>query len=81
MVQKSILILAQIRALLVDCFAQIAHTLQVMFLIDRSTLWRELMIHHAPAIEENCKQNLHIRANLARFFRSWRARVASESPR
>ena len=51
-----------------------AHNLQVILLIDRSTLWQEFMMHHAPAIEENCKQNLHIRPNLARFFRSWRAR-------
>ena len=29
-------------------------------------------------IEENYKQNLHIRPNFARFFRSWRARVASK---
>ena len=70
-VQKSIFVLSQIRAFLADCFAQIAHNLQVIFLIDRSTLWQELMMHHASAIEENCKQNLHIRPNLARFFRSW----------
>ena len=38
-----------------DCFAQIAHNLQVIFIIDRSTLWQELMMHHAPAIEESCK--------------------------
>ena len=63
---------------LADCFAQIAHNLQVIFLIDRSTLWQQLMMHRAPEIEENCKQNLHIRPNLARFFRSLRARVASE---
>ena len=38
MVQKPIFILPQIRAFLADCFAQIARNLQVIFLIDRSTL-------------------------------------------
>ena len=71
MVQKPVFVLPQIRAFLADCFAQIAHNLQVIFLIDRTTLWQELMMHHAPAIEENCEQNLHVRPNLARFFRSW----------
>ena len=78
MVQKPIFVLPQIRSFLADCFARIAHNLQVIFLIDRFTLWQELMMYHAPAIGENYKQNLHIRRNLARFFRSWRARVASE---
>ncbi|KAG8251670.1 hypothetical protein J6590_074930 [Homalodisca vitripennis] len=71
-VQKSIFVFSQIRVFLVDCFA---HNLQVIFLIHRSTLWQELMMHHAPAIEENCKQNFHIRPNLACFFRSWFVRV------
>ena len=35
MVQKPIFVLPQIRAFLADCFAQIAHNLQVIFLIDR----------------------------------------------
>ena len=39
-----IFVLPQIRAFLADCFAQIAHNLQVIFLIDRSTLWQELMM-------------------------------------
>ena len=30
------------------------------FLIDSTTLWQELMMHHAIAIEENNEQNLHI---------------------
>ena len=37
-VQKSISVLPQIRAFLADSFAQIAHNLQVTFLIDSSTL-------------------------------------------
>ncbi|UYV81481.1 hypothetical protein LAZ67_20001327 [Cordylochernes scorpioides] len=62
-VQKPIFVLPQIRAFLAVCFAQIVHNLQVIFLIDRSTLWQELMIHHAPAIAENCQQNFRIRPN------------------
>ncbi|MCP6508291.1 hypothetical protein NL478_26350, partial [Klebsiella pneumoniae] len=59
-VQKPIFVLPQIRTFLADCFAQIAYNLQVIFLIYCSTLWQELMMQHAPAIKENCKQNLHI---------------------
>ena len=63
-------VLPQIRAFLADYFRQFAHNLQVIFLIERSTLWQELMIYHAPTTEENCKQNFHIRPNLERFFRT-----------
>ena len=70
---RMIFVLPQIRAFLADCFSQIAHYLKVIFLIDR-TLGRELIMHHAPPIEENCQQNLHIRPNLACFFRSWLVR-------
>jgi hypothetical protein len=59
MVQKSIFVLPQIWA---DFFAQIAHNLQIIFLIDRSILWQEFMMHHAPTTKENCKQNLTWRA-------------------
>ena len=45
-----------------------AFNFTVVFLIDRTTLWQEFMIHHAIAIEENCQQNLHIRSNLMCFF-------------
>ena len=45
-------------------FAQSAHNLKVVFLIDRTILWREFMMHHVNAIEENNKQNLHIWSNL-----------------
>ena len=71
MVLKPIFIFPQILAFLANYFAQIAHNLQVIFLIDHFTLWKVLMMHHVPALEENCKQNLHILPNLARFFRSW----------
>ena len=46
--------------------SQIAHNLQVILLIDRSTLWQKLMMHHAHATEENFKQNTLIQANLAK---------------
>ena len=52
MVQNPIFVLAQIRAFLADCLAQFAHNLQVIFLIDRYTLWQELMMHHTPTIEK-----------------------------
>ncbi|UYV84486.1 hypothetical protein LAZ67_X002356 [Cordylochernes scorpioides] len=65
-VQKPIFVLPQIRAFLVDCFAQIAHNLQVIFLIDHSSLWQELMMHHAPAIEKTVSKTFT-------FDRTWRA--------
>ena len=37
-VQKPIFVFPQIRAFMADCFAQMAHNLQVIFLSDRSTL-------------------------------------------
>ena len=44
---------------------------KVVFLIDRTTLWQEFMMHHAIAIEENSEKNLYIWQNLMCFFRSW----------
>ena len=46
MVQKPIFVLPQIRAFLTNCFSQFVHNLHLIFLIFRSTLWQELMIHH-----------------------------------
>ena len=47
MVQKSNFVLPQIRAFLTDDFGQIAYKLQVIFLIDRSTLkfYTDSLIH------------------------------------
>ena len=39
-------------------FAQSAHNFKVAFVIDRTTLWEEFMMHHFIAIEENSEQNL-----------------------
>ena len=57
--------------ILTNCFAQSALNFKVVFIIDRTTLWQEFMMHHAIAIEENSEQNLHIWPNLICFFRSW----------
>ena len=35
------------------CFAQSAHNFKAVFLIDRTTLWQEFIMHHAISIEEN----------------------------
>ena len=52
------------------CFAPSAHNFKVVFLIDRTTLWQEFMMHPAIAIEDNSPQNLHIWPNLVCFFQS-----------
>ena len=49
---------------------QSAHNFKVVFLIDRTTLWQELIVLLAITIEENSKQNRHIWLNLRSFFRS-----------
>ena len=43
---------------------------KVVFLIDRTTLWQEFMMHCDIAIEENSGHNLQIWPNLTRVFRS-----------
>ena len=54
------LVYPQFFVFLTNCFAQSPHNLKVVFLIDRTTLWQEFMIHHAIVIDENSEQNLHI---------------------
>ena len=61
----------QFCAFLTNCLAQSAHNFKVVFLIDRTTLWPEFMLHHANANEENSEKNLHILPKLKGFFRSW----------
>ena len=56
-VQNPWLVSPRFCAFLMNGFAQSAHN----FLIDRTTLWQEFMMHHGIAIEEN----LHIWPNLA----------------
>ena len=43
-----------------ELLAQSAHNFKVVFLINRTTLWQEFMLHHSIAIEDNSEQNLHI---------------------
>ena len=43
---------------------------KTIFLTDRTTLWREFIMHRVIAIEENSEQNLRIWPNLACFFGS-----------
>lgn len=64
MMEKPIVVLPRIREFRSDCFVKIAHTLQEILLINRSILWPELMMHHAPAIEKSGEQKLHIAAML-----------------
>ena len=64
------LVFPQFCAFLTNFFAELAHNFKVVFLIDRTTLWQEFMMHQAIAIKENSGQNLHIRPNLTSFFRS-----------
>ena len=55
----------------INCFTQSTHNFKVVFLIDRTTLWQEFMMHHAIEIKENSEQNFHIWPNLMCFSRSW----------
>ena len=71
MVQNPWLVYPQFCAFLANCFAQSTHNFKVIFLIDRTTLWQEFMMHYAIAIEENSEQNLHIWPKLTSYFRSW----------
>ena len=54
------LVFPQFRALLTNCFVQLAHNFMIVFLIDSTTLWKEFVMHHAIEIELNSEQNLHI---------------------
>ena len=65
------LVFPQFCAFLTNFFAELAHNFKVVFLIDRTTLWQEFMMHQAIAIKENSGQNLHIWPKLTYFFRSW----------
>ena len=71
MVQNLWLVFPQFYAFLMNCFAQSAHNFKVTFLIDRTTLWQEFIMHRAVAIEENSEQNIHIWSNLTSLFRLW----------
>ena len=55
MLQNLWLIFPQFCAFLMNSFAQSAHNFKVVFIIDRTTLWQELMMHHVIANEENSK--------------------------
>ena len=49
---------------LTNCFAHLAHNFKVVFLIHRTTLWQEFMMHHVIAIEENSRQNFYSKPKL-----------------
>ena len=57
---KSIIGIPQFCAFLTNCITQSAHISKLVFLIDRTTLWQEFVMHHTIAIEENSEQNLYI---------------------
>ena len=52
-------------------FTQTLLNFFIVFIINNTTFWQELMMHHTIVIKENSKQNFHILSNLACFFRSW----------
>ena len=52
MVQNPWLIFPQLCRFLTNCFTQSPHNFKAVFLIDRTTLWQELFMHHAIAIKE-----------------------------
>ena len=56
------------RRLHTNYFTKMADNFKVVFLIDPTILWQEFMMHHAIAIEENNKHDLHIWSNLTCFF-------------
>ena len=60
-----------ILCVLTNCFEQSAYKFKVVFLIDRTILRQEFMMHHAIAIEVNSEQKLDIWPNLTCFFLSW----------
>ena len=57
------------------CVSDELHNFKVVFLINRTSLWQEFMMHHAIAIEENSEQNHHILPNLTFFWRPWLFRM------
>ena len=65
MIRNLWLVFPQFCAFLTNCFVQSGPNFKLVFVIDRTTLWQELMMYHAIANEEKSKQNLHIWPNLA----------------
>lgn len=51
--QFSLMVLSQFWASPSECFVQTAHNFDVLFLIERPTIWQELMMHYATEIKEN----------------------------
>ena len=68
--QKPWIVSPQFRAFLPYWFTQTVHYFKVILLINRTTLWKELLMHYAMIIKENIEQNLDIWQNLTCFFRS-----------
>ena len=60
MVYNSLLVFPQFCAYLTNCLSQSAHNFQVVFLIDRTTLWQEFMMQHGIANEEKSKTTFTI---------------------
>ena len=58
MVRNQWLFFPQFCAFLTNCIKQSAHNFEAVFLIDRTTLWQEILVHHS------IEHNLHIWPNL-----------------
>ena len=43
-----------------NCFVQSASNFKVVYLVDRTVLWLEFIVHYAFEIEENSEQILYI---------------------
>ena len=67
---KPWIFLPQVRASSSYCFTQTAHNLKAIFLIDCTTFWQKLMMHHVVVLEENSEQIFNIQPNLTCFDRS-----------
>ena len=63
MVHNPWLAFPQFFAFLTNCFMQSAHNFKVVFIIDRTTLWQEFVMHHAIATM----------SKTFTFYLSWRA--------
>lgn len=58
--QKPSIVFPQYRTFSSCYFSQAAHNFKITDFIDRTTMWRELMMHYETVIEEANEQNLDI---------------------
>ena len=59
-VQNPRLVFREFCTILMNCLAQSAHNSEVVYLIDRTTMWHEFRMHYPIAIEEDSDKNIHI---------------------